>query len=62
MTVPREFVFMDRAAVGLGAVFLHLRAELNYFRLFNDAIDGFDEAALRSRQGAALNEIGLQSP
>src|SRR5581483_2176081 len=27
VTVPREFVFMDRAAVGLGAVFLHLQAE-----------------------------------
>jgi hypothetical protein len=25
VTVPREFVFMDRAAIGLGAVFLHLR-------------------------------------
>src|SRR5207237_967856 len=26
VTVPQEFVFMDRAAVGLGAVFLHLRS------------------------------------
>ena len=24
VTVPREFVFMDRAAIGLGGVFLHL--------------------------------------
>ena len=32
VTVPREFVFMDRAAIGLGAVFLHLRAELNFYR------------------------------
>ena len=24
--VPREFVFMDRAAIGLGGVFLHLGA------------------------------------
>ncbi len=23
---PREFVFMDRAAIGLGSVFIHLRA------------------------------------
>ena len=30
--VPREFVFMDRAAIGLGAVFIHLRAELNFYR------------------------------
>src|SRR6266851_3645745 len=38
VTVPREFVFMDRAAIGLGAVFLHLRAELNFHQLFNAAI------------------------
>ena len=25
---PREFVFMDRAAVGLGSVFMHLKAEM----------------------------------
>ena len=41
VTVPREFVFMDRAAIGLGAVFLHLRAELNFYRLFNEAIEDF---------------------
>ena len=38
VTVPREFVFMDRAAIGLGAVFLHLRAELNFHRLFEAEI------------------------
>ena len=41
VTVPREFVFMDRAAVGLGAVFLHLKAELNYHRLFEAEIERF---------------------
>ncbi len=41
VTVPREFVFMDRAAIGLGAVFLHLRAELNFHKLFNEAIEDF---------------------
>jgi hypothetical protein len=30
--VPREFVFMDRAAIGLGGVFLHLDARLNFYR------------------------------
>ena len=39
--MPREFVFMDRAAIGLGGVFLHLRAELNFHRLFNEAIERF---------------------
>ena len=32
---------MDRAAIGLGGVFLHLRAELNFYRLFNEAIENF---------------------
>ena len=57
--VPREFVFMDRAAIGLGAVFLHLRAELNYYRLFNEAIERFDMARVAKRQAAALAEVGL---
>ena len=26
VTPPREFVFMDRAAIGLGSVFMHLEA------------------------------------
>jgi predicted unusual protein kinase regulating ubiquinone biosynthesis (AarF/ABC1/UbiB family) len=57
--VPREFVFMDRAAIGLGAVFLHLSAELNFFRLFNEAIENFDASAVAARQAAALAEVGL---
>ena len=40
---PREFVFMDRAAIGLGSVFLHLGAELNWYKIFNELIEGFDE-------------------
>src|SRR3546814_11004813 len=48
--VPREFVFMDRAALGLGSVFLHLKAEINWYRLFNELIEGFDEEALAERQ------------
>lgn len=59
ITVPREFVFMDRAAVGLGAVFLHLRAELNFFAQFNAAIAGFDQQVLADKQAAALTETGL---
>jgi len=59
VTVPREFVFMDRAAIGLGGVFLHLRAELNFYRLFNGEIENFDENALAARQAAALERTGL---
>jgi predicted unusual protein kinase regulating ubiquinone biosynthesis (AarF/ABC1/UbiB family) len=59
VTVPREFVFMDRAAVGLGAVFLHLRAELNYHRLFEAEIEHFSLADLADRQAQALAQAGL---
>jgi predicted unusual protein kinase regulating ubiquinone biosynthesis (AarF/ABC1/UbiB family) len=57
--VPREFVFMDRAAIGLGAVFLHLDAKLNYYRLFNEAIEKFSTARVAARQRAALESAGL---
>jgi predicted unusual protein kinase regulating ubiquinone biosynthesis (AarF/ABC1/UbiB family) len=59
VTVPREFVFMDRAAIGLGAVFLHLRAELNFYRLFNEAIEHFSMERVAERQQAALSAAGL---
>ena len=38
---PYEFVFMDRAAIGLGSVFLHLDAKVNWYRIFHELIDGF---------------------
>jgi predicted unusual protein kinase regulating ubiquinone biosynthesis (AarF/ABC1/UbiB family) len=58
--VPREFVFMDRAAIGLGGVFLHLGAELNFHRLFNEAIEDFSIARVAARQDAALTAAGLE--
>ena len=57
--VPREFVFMDRAAIGLGSVFMHLHAEINWHRLFHDLVDGFDEKQLARRQAKALRAAGL---
>ncbi|HVX92198.1 MAG TPA: AarF/ABC1/UbiB kinase family protein [Xanthobacteraceae bacterium] len=59
VTVPREFVFMDRAAIGLGGVFLHLAAQLNFYRLFNEAIENFSVARVAERQKAALAGAGL---
>jgi predicted unusual protein kinase regulating ubiquinone biosynthesis (AarF/ABC1/UbiB family) len=59
VTVPREFVFMDRAAIGLGAVFLHLRAELNFYQLFNEAIERFSIERVAKRQSEALKAVGL---
>ncbi|MEE7458807.1 ABC transporter ATP-binding protein [Methylorubrum populi] len=62
VTIPQEFVFMDRAAVGLGAVFLHLRSELNYHRLFEAEIERFSLETLAQRQETTLVEAGLPAP
>lgn len=62
VTVPSEFVFMDRAAIGLGGVFMHLRAELNWHRLFGEMIAGFTEDGLATRQREALTRAGLEPP
>ena len=56
---PREFVLMDRAAIGLGAVFMRLKAEINWYRLFHELIRDFDKAALARRQAAALKKAGI---
>jgi hypothetical protein len=62
VTVPQEFVFMDRAAIGLGGVFLHLTAKLNFYRLFNEAIDNFSLESVGRRQADALTSVGLVPP
>lgn len=61
VTPPREFVLMDRAAIGLGSVFLRLGAELNWHRLFHGPVDDFDRGTLEKRQAAALEAEGLES-
>ncbi len=61
VTPPREFVFMDRAAIGLGSVFMHLKAEINWFRLFQELIQDFDLARLAKRQQAALKAAGMKA-
>jgi hypothetical protein len=57
--IPREFVFMDRAAIGLGAAFLHLRAELNFGAMFAESVADFSVDALAEKQSAALQAVGL---
>ncbi len=59
---PREFVLMDRSAIGLGAVFVRLRAELNWSRLFHELIADFDAEQLGARQVAALTAAGVPLP
>jgi predicted unusual protein kinase regulating ubiquinone biosynthesis (AarF/ABC1/UbiB family) len=59
---PRAFVFMDRAAIGLGSVFLHLKAKVNWHRQFHELIDDFDEQVLADRQAAALAGAEVPPP
>ncbi|GJL86176.1 MAG: ABC transporter ATP-binding protein [Micavibrio sp.] len=59
ISVPREFVFMDRAALGLGSVFLHLKAEINWYQVFNELIDDFNLNTLQARQQKALAQFDI---
>ena len=62
VTIPREFVFMDRAAIGLGGAFLRLDARLNFCRMFNEALgEGFDVKLMAERQKEALARAGLRA-
>jgi hypothetical protein len=47
---------MDRSAIGLGGVFLRLKAELNWSRMFHALIADFGEAELAERQAKVLAE------
>ncbi len=57
--IPREFVFMDRAALGLGSLFLRLKAEINWHNAFNELIDGFNIEKLRKSQNDALKKFHI---
>jgi hypothetical protein len=51
---PRAFVFIARAIVGIGAAMVHLKAELNWHRMFEVLIADFDVGAVAERQEKAL--------
>ena len=59
VTIPAEFVFMDRAAIGLGGVFIQLGVELNWHQLFNRLMQGFDVGLVQRRQEESLGAVGL---
>src|SRR3546814_12099085 len=59
VTPPREFVLMDRAAVGLCSVFMHLHAEINWHRKFHDLIRNLDVDALDRK--SAVSGQGVYS-
>ena len=56
---PKEFVFMDRAAVGLGSVFMHLKAEVNWYQIFNSLIEDFSANEMDKKQQKALKLVKL---
>lgn len=62
VTIPREFVFMDRAAIGLGGVFLHLDAKMNWYEIFNQTIENFDLEEVTQRQKSIFDEVGVALP
>ena len=51
---PKEFVFMDRAAVGLGSVFMRLKAQLNWHDLFQELTDNFNKETVLMNQRNVL--------
>ncbi|MBT3305873.1 MAG: AarF/ABC1/UbiB kinase family protein [Alphaproteobacteria bacterium] len=59
VTPPREFVLVDRAAIGLGSVFTHLKAEINWHRMFHELVDGFDEKKLARHQKKTLKAFDI---
>ena len=50
---------MDRAAIGLGSVFLHLNAEVNWHNIFQELIDDFDVSQVSKRQKEVLDAAGV---
>ena len=48
-----------KTAIGLGAAYLRLHAELNFYQLFNESLDGFSVDTVAKRQADALATVGL---
>jgi predicted unusual protein kinase regulating ubiquinone biosynthesis (AarF/ABC1/UbiB family) len=59
MRPPREFVFIARAIVGIGAAMVHLDANLNWHRMLEELIKDFDANAVATRQLNALAAVGI---
>jgi hypothetical protein len=60
--IPRAVVIMDRAAIGLSAVFLQLQAAVNWHRQFEELSAGFDQARLARRQAEMLTRHRIPLP
>ena len=51
---PKEFVFMDRAAIGMGSLFMKLDVKLNWHKLFKDLIKDFDEKRILKERNRVI--------
>ncbi|MCX8666224.1 AarF/ABC1/UbiB kinase family protein [Acetobacteraceae bacterium B3987] len=60
ITLPREFVMLDRSAIGLGSAFLRLGARVNWHRLFMELTQDFNVDVLAARQKEALRKAQVQ--
>jgi hypothetical protein len=60
LPVPREFVFLERATIGLGGAFLRLGARLNFHRVYGDAIAGFEAAVTPATPGRSRRSDSAQ--
>ena len=51
---PKEFVFIDRAAIGMGSLFMKLNVRLNWYELFNNLIKDFELNHIKKKQEEIL--------
>ena len=52
---PNEFVFIDRAAIGMGSLFMKLDVKLNWHKLFKDLIKDFDEKRILKERNRIIS-------
>ena len=48
-------MFIDRAAIGMGSLFMKLNVRLNWYELFNNLIKDFKLNNVRTKQKEILN-------
>lgn len=52
---PRTFVFLDRAAVGIGSAMIRLNVKMNWHRMFLELTNGLSEDTVRTKQKEILS-------
>ncbi|MDI2089988.1 ABC1 kinase family protein [Commensalibacter oyaizuii] len=62
VTPPREFVLVDRSAIGLGSLFTRLNAKLNWHHMFQEMIANFNQETMDRAQKQALETARVPPP